>query len=177
MEPGVILLILAANGKCVSLRGSLLVQVRLHCLEQGYNHLFPSSSNSRCLLGMSAVSPLLCLHTLTSEVNCCCHAATVGVITETNAEKAIEELKAYEAQVATVLRNGRLQVRGVPMTSDRQHVPAPGCPAPYQSVQSRLAAFACRPLAASARRPSAQSMLKGGGPACRPSEIMWQHGS
>eukprot|EP00891_Asterochloris_glomerata_P003373 jgi/Astpho2/3373/e_gw1.00054.11.1_t len=36
--------------------------------------------------------------------------ATVGVITETNAEKAIEELKAYEAQVATVLRNGRLQV-------------------------------------------------------------------
>ncbi len=45
-----------------------------------------------------------------SEINRCCHAATVGVITETNAEKAIEELKAYEAQVATVLRNGRLQV-------------------------------------------------------------------
>ncbi|KAK9807547.1 hypothetical protein WJX72_002231 [[Myrmecia] bisecta] len=36
--------------------------------------------------------------------------ATVGVITETNAEKAIEELKAYEADTATVLRDGRLSV-------------------------------------------------------------------
>ncbi|KAL0049512.1 hypothetical protein WJX82_003897 [Trebouxia sp. C0006] len=36
--------------------------------------------------------------------------ATVGVVTETNAEKAIEELKAYEADVATVLRKGRLHV-------------------------------------------------------------------
>jgi len=34
-------------------------------------------------------------------------AATVGVITETNAEKAIEELKACEADVATALRDGR----------------------------------------------------------------------
>ena len=33
--------------------------------------------------------------------------ATVGVVTETNAESAIEELKAYEADVATVLRNSR----------------------------------------------------------------------
>lgn len=33
--------------------------------------------------------------------------ATVGVVTETNAEAAIEELKAYEADVATVLRHGR----------------------------------------------------------------------
>lgn len=33
--------------------------------------------------------------------------ATVGVVTETNAEAAIEELKAYEAEHATVLRNGR----------------------------------------------------------------------
>lgn len=32
--------------------------------------------------------------------------AAVGVITETNAEKAIEELRAYQADVATVLRNG-----------------------------------------------------------------------
>ncbi|DBA82876.1 TPA: Calcium-transporting ATPase 3, endoplasmic reticulum-type [Trebouxia sp. C0004] len=38
------------------------------------------------------------------------YAATVGVVTETNAEKAIEELKAYEADVATVLRKGRLHV-------------------------------------------------------------------
>lgn len=36
--------------------------------------------------------------------------ATVGVVTETNAEKAIEELKAYEADVATVLRQGRWTV-------------------------------------------------------------------
>lgn len=36
--------------------------------------------------------------------------ATVGVITETNAEAAIEELKAYEAEVATVLRHGRLSL-------------------------------------------------------------------
>ncbi|PRW20976.1 calcium-transporting ATPase endoplasmic reticulum-type isoform A [Chlorella sorokiniana] len=36
--------------------------------------------------------------------------ATVGVITETNAEKAIEELKAYEADVATALRDGRWTV-------------------------------------------------------------------
>jgi hypothetical protein len=30
-----------------------------------------------------------------------CAAATVGVVTETNAEKAIEELKAYEARPST----------------------------------------------------------------------------
>jgi P-type Ca2+ transporter type 2A len=33
--------------------------------------------------------------------------AAVGVVTETNAEKAIEELKAYEADFATALRDGR----------------------------------------------------------------------
>ncbi|KMZ56023.1 Sarcoplasmic/endoplasmic reticulum calcium ATPase 1 [Zostera marina] len=32
--------------------------------------------------------------------------AAVGVITETNAEKALEELQAYQAEVTTVLRNG-----------------------------------------------------------------------
>lgn len=36
--------------------------------------------------------------------------ATVGVLTETNADRAIEELKAYEADVATVLREGRWTV-------------------------------------------------------------------
>lgn len=36
--------------------------------------------------------------------------AAVGVITETNAEKALEELKAYQADVATVLRNGLLSI-------------------------------------------------------------------
>ncbi|XP_010273141.1 PREDICTED: calcium-transporting ATPase 3, endoplasmic reticulum-type isoform X1 [Nelumbo nucifera] len=32
--------------------------------------------------------------------------AAVGVITETNAEKALQELRAYQADIATVLRNG-----------------------------------------------------------------------
>ncbi|EFJ45835.1 hypothetical protein VOLCADRAFT_105844 [Volvox carteri f. nagariensis] len=36
--------------------------------------------------------------------------ATVGVVTERNAEQAIEELKAYEAESATVLRSGVLQL-------------------------------------------------------------------
>ncbi|GFR45197.1 hypothetical protein Agub_g6588, partial [Astrephomene gubernaculifera] len=36
--------------------------------------------------------------------------ATVGVVTERNAEQAIEELKAYEAESATVLRSGQLQL-------------------------------------------------------------------
>lgn len=40
--------------------------------------------------------------------------AAVGVITETNAEKAIEELRAYQADVATVLRNGCFSI--VPAT-------------------------------------------------------------
>ena len=38
--------------------------------------------------------------------------ATVGVLTETNAERAIEELKAHQADVAAVFREGRL--RNVP---------------------------------------------------------------
>jgi potassium/sodium efflux P-type ATPase len=38
--------------------------------------------------------------------------ATVGVVTETNAEAAIEELKAYEADNATTLRDGRWVVLG-----------------------------------------------------------------
>jgi len=36
--------------------------------------------------------------------------AAVGVATETNAEKALSELKAYQAEVATVLRNGMLSI-------------------------------------------------------------------
>lgn len=39
---------------------------------------------------------------------CTIHTATVGVITETKAEKAIESLRAYEADAATVLRHGHL---------------------------------------------------------------------
>uniref|UniRef100_A0A0E0GTB3 Calcium-transporting ATPase n=1 Tax=Oryza nivara TaxID=4536 RepID=A0A0E0GTB3_ORYNI len=38
--------------------------------------------------------------------------AAVGVITETNAEKALEELRAYQADVATVLRNATELVPG-----------------------------------------------------------------
>ena len=42
---------------------------------------------------------MICLHVsiLSHMIHACgVHAATVGVVTETNAEKAIEELKAYE---------------------------------------------------------------------------------
>nr|XP_048332043.1 calcium-transporting ATPase 3, endoplasmic reticulum-type isoform X3 [Ziziphus jujuba var. spinosa] len=36
--------------------------------------------------------------------------AAVGVITESNAEKALEELRAYQADIATVLRNGSFSI-------------------------------------------------------------------
>ena len=43
--------------------------------------------------------------------------AAVGVITETNAGKAIEELKAYTADVATVVRSGEwAQAKAPPST-------------------------------------------------------------
>ena len=41
-------------------------------------------------------------------------------MTETNAEKAIEELKAYEADVATVLRDGRWTV--LPAGGEREPI-------------------------------------------------------
>ncbi|KAA8537867.1 hypothetical protein F0562_027553 [Nyssa sinensis] len=40
--------------------------------------------------------------------------AAVGVITETNAEKALEELRAYQADIATVLRNGCFSILPAP---------------------------------------------------------------
>ncbi|XP_048332042.2 calcium-transporting ATPase 3, endoplasmic reticulum-type isoform X2 [Ziziphus jujuba] len=54
-------------------------------------------------------------------VKTCCHKrkvilmilaanAAVGVITESNAEKALEELRAYQADIATVLRNGSFSI-------------------------------------------------------------------
>ena len=49
------------------------------------------------LLGKCHALP--CLHVnIPSHITntYCVHVATVGVVTETNAEKAIEELKAYE---------------------------------------------------------------------------------
>ena len=58
-----------------------------------------------CLLCAAAVLTPSCLPPRPAPP-----AATVGVITETNAEKAIEELKAYEADVATALRGGRWTV-------------------------------------------------------------------
>ena len=42
----------------------------------------------------------LCVYLLDLQL-ACCPAAVVGVVTETNAEKAIEELKAYEVQTHT----------------------------------------------------------------------------
>ncbi len=67
-------------------------------------------------------------------------AATVGVVTETNAEKAIEELKAYEADVATVLRDGRWAVvpatgeLGLPACGSRHSMPATLHPSPIGPV-------------------------------------------
>jgi len=55
------------------------------------------------------------------------HAATVGVVTETNAEKAIEELKAYE--VSHCIPQGLLDLTGLAqqvlecLVADRQMWP------------------------------------------------------
>ena len=47
---------------------------------------------------MIVVCIVTCVYTESTESAHCLGAAIVGVVTETNAEKAIEELKAYEVR-------------------------------------------------------------------------------
>ena len=75
--------------------------------------------------------------------------ATVGVVTETNAEKAIEELKAYEADVATVLRDGRWNV--LPAAEVRRRA---------QRAQSRAPMHRARSLPLSGQEGLCSSFLR-----------------
>ena len=141
VEPGVIMLILVANGGCCRPTAAwrrwlgVCFAVLRTSLKQGPAaewvcgvSLFPPSRSCRghCRRHqMQRRQNLMTSRPLTSprppnvppppasrllSVLCALPAATVGVITETNAEKAIEELKAYEADVATALRDGRWTV-------------------------------------------------------------------
>jgi hypothetical protein len=67
----------------------------------------PEAHGRRCSLAVHAPqNALMCFESNLGAVLC----TQVGVITESNAEKAIEELKAYQADLATVLRGKRLRV-------------------------------------------------------------------
>ena len=76
------------------------IQHALHC----FNARPVKASMTACLEGMLHSAKLcFCKFAYTEATGCSktvkcygCAAATVGVVTETNAEKAIEELKAYE---------------------------------------------------------------------------------
>lgn len=84
------------------------------------------AAGHRCHPGGQRCLPLFILQSLWGRFGCksalcsksfVLHAATVGVITETNAEKAIEELKAYEV---------RAPARWMSVQDERRKLPRSG---------------------------------------------------